>query len=71
MKSRNPLALLAAGAEPFWGRWAEMRRKPGTDMNSRRRLPEIRCLSQGLPRGICSRVSRAPMSSKVFPDPLH
>src|ERR1035438_1790210 len=28
------------------------RRKPGTDMNFRRLLPEIRCLSQGLPRGI-------------------
>ena len=25
------------------------RRKPGTDMNFRRSLPEIRCLSQGLP----------------------
>src|ERR1035441_7484966 len=29
-----------------------MRRKPGTDLNFRRLLPEIRCLSQGLPRGI-------------------
>ena len=26
-----------------------IRRKPGTDMNFRRTLPEIRCLSQGLP----------------------
>src|ERR1035438_781097 len=28
-----------------------MRRKPGTDMNFWRSLPEIRCLSQGLPTG--------------------
>ena len=28
-------------------------RKPRTDMNFRRSLPEIRCLSQGLPHGIC------------------
>src|ERR1017187_1837520 len=37
-----------------------MRRQPGTDMNFRRSLPEIRCLSQGLPRGMRSRVRRAP-----------
>jgi hypothetical protein len=29
---------------------ALMRRKPGTDTNFRRRLPEIGCLSQGLPK---------------------
>src|ERR1035437_5659934 len=52
------------GAYPFWGRWAEIRRKPGTDMNFRRSLPEIRCLSQGLPRGIRSRVRRVPKTVK-------
>src|ERR1035437_9167583 len=33
------------GLKPFWGGWAGMGRKPGTDMNFRRSLPEIRCLS--------------------------
>ena len=36
----------------FGASWPEMRRKPGTDTNFRRSLPEFGCLSQGLPRGI-------------------
>src|ERR1019366_9516113 len=35
----------------FGESWPEMRRKPGTDTNFRRSLPEFGCLSQGLPNG--------------------
>src|ERR1035441_8836182 len=35
----------------FGARSPEMRRKPGTDTNFRRSLPEFGCLSQGLPNG--------------------
>jgi hypothetical protein len=42
----------------------KLRRKPGTDMNSRRTLPEIRCLSQGLPRGMRSPFAASPKAVK-------
>src|ERR1035437_2678036 len=42
-----------------------MRCKPGTDMNFRRSLPEIRCLSQGLPRGISSPFVVSPKRSNT------
>jgi hypothetical protein len=46
-----------------------MRRKPGTDMNFRRSLPEIRCLSQGLPHGISSPFVGSPKTVK-HPKPV-
>src|ERR1039457_4292405 len=44
--SRGPRGLYRFGKS-----WPEMRRKPGTDTNFRRSLPEFGCLSQGLPNG--------------------
>src|ERR1035441_2670194 len=35
----------------FGASWPEMRRKPGTDTNFRRSLPEFGCLLQGLLNG--------------------
>src|ERR1035438_3395787 len=42
------------GVDRRWGRRRPLRRrKTGTDINSRRSLPGIGCLSQVLPRGTC------------------
>src|SRR5450755_464056 len=41
------------------------RRKPGTDMNFRRSLPEIRCLSQGLPHATRCALLLAPVLSRL------
>ena len=41
-----------------------MHRKPGTDTIFRRSLPEIGCLSQGLPRGIPYRFVLPPKTVK-------
>jgi hypothetical protein len=41
-----------------------MHRKPGTDTIFRRSLPEIGCLSQGLPRGIRYRFVLPPKTVK-------
>src|ERR1019366_4040833 len=53
----------------FGESWPGMRRKPGTDTNFRRILPEFGCLYQGLPNGTgCPFVvSPKRLSTQVFP----
>jgi hypothetical protein len=36
--------IVACGTNAVWESWPEMRRKPGTDTNFRRSLPEFGCL---------------------------
>jgi hypothetical protein len=48
----------------FWERWAAIRRKPGTDTDFRRSLPEIGCLFQGLPHAHTLRLPLPPKTVK-------